>query len=296
MRPLIKPAQARQPGTRRLSGYWRTKVFKRRRGRYVKKAYLPFGLEISFRSFKTSRVRHSPYLRVTLPVYFLPIREVAVKRVRRNQLPQSQFIIQRVGLALMMLGFISLAYFSPQLISYKQLPPAPKQPQVAIKAEAPTPITAPQSVPTRLKIPAIGLEATINTVGLNKDGTMEVPDPNLKNTVGWYKYSPTPGELGPSIIVGHVVDYVGPSVFWHLQDLHPGDEFTVDREDSSTLLFKVNSIEQYSQEAFPTDKVYSNINFAGIRLITCGGVYNPKTGHYTLNTVVYGSYVGLYKN
>ncbi len=146
---------------------------------------------------------------------------------------------------------------------------------------------------TRLKIPSIGLDADIMPVGLNSDSTIEMPDPNLANTVGWYSYSPTPGEIGPAIIAGHVVDYVGPSVFWRLQDLHPGDEINVARQDSSSVAFKVDEVKQFSQEDFPTKDVYGNISYAGIRLITCGGVYNPATGHYTLNTVVYGSFIRI---
>jgi sortase (surface protein transpeptidase) len=193
-------------------------------------------------------------------------------------------------------GIAGIAYFSPLIVGYKPLPPLPKQStRVAqvIKTAAPTPLTAPKSIPLNLKIPAIGLDANIITVGLNADGTMEVPDPNLSNSVGWYSYSPTPGEVGPSVIVGHVVDYVGPSVFWRLQELHPGDEIAISRQDSRSALFKVDDIRQYSQEDFPTSDVYGNINYAGLRLVTCGGHYNPATGHYTLNTVVYGSFVKI---
>jgi hypothetical protein len=90
--------------------------------------------------------------------------------------------------------------------------------------------------------------------------------------------------------VGHV-DYVnyGPAVFWDLSKLTPGDTFEVERKDGTKAKFKVDSVEAYPQANFPTEKVYGNINHAGIRLITCGGAWNEQTHHYSENTVVFGS-------
>jgi LPXTG-site transpeptidase (sortase) family protein len=116
--------------------------------------------------------------------------------------------------------------------------------------------------------------------------------PNSATDVGWYRNSPTPGEIGPSVIVGHV-DYVhvGPAVFWNLNKLQAGDIFEVQRVDGSTMKFKVDSVKQFSQSNFPTNEVYGNINYAGIRLVTCGGTFNSQTHHYSDNTVVFGSLV-----
>jgi hypothetical protein len=73
--------------------------------------------------------------------------------------------------------------------------------------------------------------------------------------------------------------------------MQPGDIFEVKRTDGTTIKFKVDSVKQYSQNDFPTNDVYGNINYAGIRLITCGGTFNSQTHHYSDNTVVYGSLV-----
>jgi hypothetical protein len=146
------------------------------------------------------------------------------------------------------------------------------------------------SQPVRLVIPKIGVDAPSINLDLKSDGTLGTP--NSATQVGWYRNSPTPGELGPSVIVGHV-DYVnyGKAVFWRLFELQPGDTFTVERIDGTSAKFKADAVKQFSQSNFPTDEVYGNIHYAGIRLITCGGSWNPQTHHYSDNTVVFGSLV-----
>lgn len=118
---------------------------------------------------------------------------------------------------------------------------------------------------------------------------METPDDYVR--AGWYKFSPTPGELGPSIITGHVDNYQGPAVFFYLKDLQPKQKILITREDESIVTFEVDDVELFDQNAFPTDRVYGNIDHAGLRLITCGGDFNVMTGRYLQNIVVYASYV-----
>jgi LPXTG-site transpeptidase (sortase) family protein len=184
-------------------------------------------------------------------------------------------------------GLGGSSYFGYKL-AHSQTIPAPKNsarvtPQNTIAAYS-------ASQPTRLIIPKIGVNAPSINLQLKADGTLETP--NSATDVGWYRNSPTPGEIGPSVIVGHV-DYVhvGPAVFWNLNKLQAGDIFEVQRVDGSTMKFKVDSVKQFSQSNFPTNEVYGNINYAGIRLITCGGTFNSQTHHYSDNTVVFGSLV-----
>ena len=81
------------------------------------------------------------------------------------------------------------------------------------------------------------------------------------------------------------------AVFWRLRELVPGDTFEIDRADGSTAKFKVDAVKQVPQSNFPTEEVYGNIDFAGIRLITCGGTFNRTTRHYSDNTIVFGSLI-----
>lgn len=144
-----------------------------------------------------------------------------------------------------------------------------------------------RSIPTHLEIPDIQLSTALIQLGKNDDGSLQVPE--VYDVAGWYKFSPTPGEVGPSIIAGHVDNYLGPAVFFYLKDLQPGQRISVTREDRRVVNFRVDKVALFDQQAFPTQEVYGNIDHPGLRLITCGGTYNALTGHYSHNTVVYAS-------
>lgn len=145
-----------------------------------------------------------------------------------------------------------------------------------------------RSVPVRLQIDAIGVDTTLMALGLRKDGTMQVPPGGFP--AGWFTGAPTPGELGPAIVAGHI-DWKGPGVFYHLADLKPGDQITITRKDGSKPVFRVTRVAQFSKDAFPTTLVYGNLNHAALRLITCGGSFNSSTGHYEDNIVAFADLI-----
>jgi len=146
------------------------------------------------------------------------------------------------------------------------------------------------SEPTRLRIPKLDIDTTfVPPLGLLPNGEVAVPDSDTE--VGWYKHSPTPGALGPAVILGHIDSYTGPAVFFYLGQLEPGDDVFVDRADGSTAHFKVESLERPRQSEFPTERVYGNIDHAGLRLITCSGIYVKGNQRYTHNLVVYARLV-----
>lgn len=148
----------------------------------------------------------------------------------------------------------------------------------------------PRSLPVLLKIPALDIETSFTTpLPLAPSGEVSVPKDNDK--VGWYENSPTPGEAGPAIVLGHVDSYTGPAIFFYLGQLKPGDDIFITREDGSEAHFVVTLLERYGQDQFPTVKVYGNIDHAGLRLITCSGTYKQGVGRYTHNLVVYAKLV-----
>jgi len=143
-----------------------------------------------------------------------------------------------------------------------------------------------RSVPVRLQIAAIGVNTPLMGLGLKSDGTMEVPPSGFP--AGWYVNAPTPGELGPAIIAGHI-DWNGPGVFFRLHNLVRGDQITISRADGSKPVFRVSRVAQFPKSQFPTALVYGNIDHAGLRLITCGGSF--KSGSYVDDTVVFADLV-----
>jgi hypothetical protein len=147
-----------------------------------------------------------------------------------------------------------------------------------------------RSVPVSVDIPAIGVSSQLLDLGLNADGTIQVP--SLVTSAGeaaWYKYSATPGQIGASVIEGHVDSYQGPAVFYRLGALQPGDTIDVTLADGITAIFRVTGVRQYPKSNFPADAIYGTTNYAALRLITCGGVFDYATGHYLGSTVVFAS-------
>lgn len=145
----------------------------------------------------------------------------------------------------------------------------------------------PHSEPTRLEIPAIKLDTSLGRIDKNADGTLQVP--TSYNEAAWYARSPTPGETGPAIITGHVDSYLGPGVFFYLKDLEPNERILVHRADNTTANFRVDKVVLFSQANFPTEAVYGDIDYAGLRIITCSGAYDFISGSYSHNVVVYAS-------
>jgi hypothetical protein len=147
-----------------------------------------------------------------------------------------------------------------------------------------------RSVPVSVDIPAIGVTSKLLHLGLNTDGTIQVP--SLVTSAGeaaWYKYSATPGQVGASVIEGHVDSNQGPAVFYRLGALRPGDTIDVTLADGVTAIFRVTGVREYAKSQFPAKAIYGATDYAALRLITCGGVFDYATGHYLSSTVVFAS-------
>lgn len=128
-------------------------------------------------------------------------------------------------------------------------------------------------------------------LGLEEDGSLEVPPGGFP--AGWFTGAPTPGELGPAVIAGHVHWTDGPGVFWRLGELRRGDPVSVTRKDGSIAEFRVTGTRTVAKDEFPTQRVYGDIDHAGLRLITCGG-YDEGTSLYEENVVVFAELISVH--
>jgi sortase (surface protein transpeptidase) len=150
------------------------------------------------------------------------------------------------------------------------------------------------AVPVHICIPKIGVNADMMQLGLNPDHSVEVPPLNEVTVAGWYKYSPAPGAVGPSVILGHVDSaQYGRGVFFELGRLARGDRVTITRADGKVATYRIDSVGEYPKSSFPTQKVYGNTPNAALRLITCGGTFDPSIGSYEDNIIAFGSLVSL---
>jgi len=149
-----------------------------------------------------------------------------------------------------------------------------------------------RSEPVAVSIPAIGVQSSLLHLGLNADGTIQVPSLYKQpQEAAWYKYSVTPGQIGSSVIEGHVDTLNGPAVFYRLGALRPGNTIDVTLADGVTAVFRITGVREYPKDNFPSKTIYGASDYAALRLITCGGAFDFSTGHYLSSTVVFASLV-----
>lgn len=178
------------------------------------------------------------------------------------------------------------------LVPAPEQPPAPSPEAPPERPAEPVPAPAPPAPPepARVLVPRIGVDNRLTPVGLHPDQSLVVPDEAL--LAGWYTGAPRPGETGPSVLVGHNAWGGVRGVFSRLHELLPGDEVAVAHDDGSVVRFTVERIEQYPKAAFPTERVYGNTDRQEVRIITCGGAFDPAQGSYLDNVVVFAVRAG----
>lgn len=224
----------------------------------------------------------------------------AADRTRRDRRPSWAPVASAGALALVLgLGTVALGQApdrAPVRISHPgpdpsgpAAPAGPTGPAGATASRAPDAPPAraplPASPPVRLRVPRIAVDAPVGPVGLNRDGTVEVPPLNRPAEVGWYRDGAAPGGNGPAVLLGHYDTRKGPAVFHRLPELRPGDLIDIDRQDGRTVSYRVRDIRQFEKTAFPTDLVYGDTPDPLLRLITCGGTLGGD-GHYSDNIIV----------
>lgn len=198
------------------------------------------------------------------------------------------------GVGVWQVGAASVAPAGPPPLVAAAPPPTPSpavRPLRAVLARRPPALD--RSAPTKIVIPSINLRAALDTVGLLPDGTIETPPYERAHRAAWYRLGPAPGERGAAVLVGHVDSKKAVAVFWYLTKVGPGDEIRVTREDGRTAVFTVTSIEEFAKADFPTDRVYADPDAPQLRLVTCGGRWDPVRGDYPSNVVVFATMAGV---
>ncbi|MGV9455723.1 class F sortase [Streptomyces sp. NPDC003635] len=166
--------------------------------------------------------------------------------------------------------------------------PAPKRPppQASPRPEAPLP----RSRATRLAVDYLEVDAPVMDLRLDRDGKLPAPPDDDPNLVGWYAEGPSPGEQGTAVAVGHLDTDTGPAVFAGLTELKRGRRVEVRRADGRTAVYTVDAVRKYEKDRFPNREVYGARGRPELRLITCGGSYDRRTG-YSGNVVVFAHLV-----
>lgn len=190
---------------------------------------------------------------------------------------------------LLALGLVSLSYGAWKI--WQPALPVPQAPTVSsITPAGNAHLSLPASEPSHIDIPAIGVHSALVYIGLNVDGSPGVPSGEYVDDASWLTTTVTPGEMGTSVIIGHVdTAKSGPSVFYNLGKLVPGSKISILREDHRAAVFTVNTVQIYNKDAFPSTLVYGKSVSAALRLITCTGSWDAAAHRYTQNLVVFAS-------
>ncbi|MEI7032758.1 class F sortase [Streptomyces pratensis] len=177
---------------------------------------------------------------------------------------------------------------SPQAArSPSPTPPAgPASPKPRPTRSAPPPAPLPRSPATKLSIPALSLDAPVVGLPLDRAGHPGTPPISKPRLVGWHQDGPAPGERGTALAVGHRDTATGPAVFLNISMLRPGNTVHVTRADRRTAVFTVDAVRTYEKADFPDKVVYGDRGRPELRLLTCGGRFDKKSG-YAANVVVF---------
>ena len=171
--------------------------------------------------------------------------------------------------------------------------PASAAPHGLVPLGSPAPLPKPRTLtvppPVTLRIPAIAVHTRLIRLGITRQGTLQVP--KTTSVAGWYTHSPRPGEIGSSVIAGHIDSVLGPGIFYRLRELHPGNRIYVRQASGRLAIFRVTAVHEYAKAHFPTAKVYGPAPDAELHLITCGGTFDYATHSYLSNVVVYSTEV-----
>lgn len=161
-------------------------------------------------------------------------------------------------------------------------PTSSDEPQVV----SPVVTSLARAEPVAIDIPVIEVSSSLVDLGLNGDGTLEVPVDFAK--AGWFTGGNYPGDPQgpPGLIAGHVDDVNGPAVFYRLTELAVGAEVLITRADNTVAVFAVTESQQYPKDALPTDEIYAPVGDSEIVLITCTGDFDQSARSYQDNFVV----------
>ncbi len=168
----------------------------------------------------------------------------------------------------------------------KNVPRPEKKVEVAPSVN---PIEEP-GTPQSLYIPKLQVSAPVESLGMDGNGRMAVPQD--ANSVAWYNLGFKPGERGSAVMAGHLDKVTGePAIFYYLYQLSPGDEIFVTDDKGKEYRFVVNYTKNYNFDSFPLPEVFADSKQASLNLITCNGNWDSQAHNYSHRIVVFSKLV-----
>lgn len=189
---------------------------------------------------------------------------------------------------LIVFAFIGLASFMALTFRFNsndffQSSPEPSAPNVDLPEQE----EMAAGIPVRIRIPAIDIDAPVESLGLTPQGDMDAP--KGPDNVAWFNLGTRPGENGSAVITGHYGTWKNgqESVFDDLHKLRQGDEMFVEDDNGTTIVFVVRESRSYDPSADTLDIFSSDDEKAHLNIITCEGIWNKDSKSYSSRLVVF---------
>lgn len=140
--------------------------------------------------------------------------------------------------------------------------------------------------PTRVQIPAAGIDMSIVDVGVKEDGEMEIPDD--PSTAGWYRWGSAPGGgVGSTVVAAHVDSLrFGLGPFARLRSLPAGSEIVITGADGVDHRYTAATLSYYPKDELPAAELFDRSGVERLVLITCGGSFDETALTYSDNVIV----------
>ncbi len=142
-----------------------------------------------------------------------------------------------------------------------------------------------RGAPSRVRLDRLGVDAPVSAVGIDlKSGALGIPT-DIKR-VGWWRDGAEPGaSRGTVLLAGHVDSAKkGGGAFYALKSARRGDVVTL-QADGKTLRYRVTTVKSVRKGALPAS-IYTRSGAARLVLVTCGGPFDAREGHYRDNVIV----------
>jgi len=226
-------------------------------------------------------------------VYYIHIPDLCVSMSEYLSIEEALHMSMRKALFCLCLLCLLLSACGTATVSTMQKPAPAVEVSPTVKASPTDTSVKPRptpdvGTPTRLIVPAIGVNASIENIGILPNGDLATPTKSPWENAGWYYQGTRPGEMGSAVIAGHLDRPGGyPAVFWYLHNLQPGNMVMVMNTTGATLRFKVTRVAAYAPNQAPLQDIFANSGGKYLNLITCAGDWIPSQHQTTLRLVVY---------
>lgn len=141
------------------------------------------------------------------------------------------------------------------------------------------------ATPKKLEIPALGIDAPIEPVGITSDGAMDIPD--SLTTAGWYQHGTAPGNPGKAVLAAHTGYPKRPTIFRALERATPGLTVHITDQNNGSAVFEVIEIKRYAAKDAPRHLIFGSSPTARLAIITCSGAWDAAQNSYAERLVLY---------